>query len=275
MSRLLGVSRNAYYRYCQRQRERLPNVEHEAMIEAVKEVAKSSDKSYGARRMKHALNALGYPVGRQKARSLMREADVKARYRKKFKVTTNSDHKQPVFDNVLARDFSAAEPDQAYVGDITYIWTREGWLYLAVFIDLFSRRIVGWSMASRMNAKLVTDALNMAIWQRQPKPGLIVHSDRGSQYASNAYRRLLYANGFVGSMSRKGDCWDNAVAESFFASLKKERVQWRSYQTRTESQRDILDYVVMFYNSRRLHSTLGYISPMGYEAAAVELRKAA
>jgi len=146
MSRLLGVSRNAYYRYCQRQRERLPNAEHEAMIEAVKKVAQSSDKSYGSRRMKHALNALGYPVGRRKARSLMREAGVKARYRRKFKATTNSDHKQPVFDNVLARDFSAAEPDQAYVGDITYIWTREGWLYLAVFIDLFSRRIVGWSM---------------------------------------------------------------------------------------------------------------------------------
>jgi transposase InsO family protein len=180
-----------------------------------------------------------------------------------------------VFDNVLARNFTAAEPDQAYVGDITYIWTREGWLYLAVFIDLFSRRIVGWSMGSRMTTRLVTDALNMAHWQRQPKPGLVVHSDRGSQYASNAYRRLLHANGFVGSMSRKGDCWDNAVAESFFASLKKERVQWRSYQTRTESQRDILDYVVMFYNSRRLHSTLGYISPMGYEAAVVELRKAA
>jgi len=275
MSRLLGVSRNAYYRYCQRQREQLPNAEHEAMIEAVKEVAQSSDKSYGSRRMKHALNALGYPVGRRKARSLMREAGVKARYRRKFKVTTNSDHKQPVFDNVLARDFSAAEPDQAYVGDITYIWTREGWLYLAVFIDLFSRRIVGWSMGSRMTTRLVTDALNMAVWQRQPKPGLVVHSDRGSQYASNAYRRLLNANGFVGSMSRKGDCWDNAVAESFFASLKKERVQWRSYQTRTESQQDILDYVVMFYNSRRLHSTLGYISPMGYEAAVVELRKAA
>ena len=150
----------------------------------------------------------------------MREADVKARYRKKFKVTTNSDHKQPVFDNVLARDFSAAEPDQAYVGDITYIWTREGWLYLAVFIDLFSRRIVGWSMASRMNAKLVTDALNMAIWQRQPKAGLILHSDRGSQYASNAYRRLLYANGFVGSMSRKGDCWDTR-SPRVFCELKK------------------------------------------------------
>lgn len=140
----------------------------------------------------------------------MREAGVKARYRKKHKVTTNSDHKQPVFDNVLSRKFTTAQPDQAYATDITYIWTQEGWLYLAVFIDLFSRRIVGWSMGSRMKAKLVTDALRMAIWQRKPGIGLIVHSDRGSQYASRAYRRLLQANDFVGSMSRKGDCWDNA-----------------------------------------------------------------
>ena len=138
----------------------------------------------------------------------MREAGVKARYRRKFKATTNSDHKQPVFDNVLARDFSAAEPDQAYVGDITYIWTQEGWLYLAVFIDLFSRRVVGWSMGSRMKTKLVTDALLMAIWQRQPDAGLIVHSDLGSQYASKIYGRLLQTNDFIGSMSRKGDCWD-------------------------------------------------------------------
>lgn len=275
MSRLLGVSRNAYYRYCQRQRDRLPDSEHEAMIAAVKEIAKSSKYSYGSRRMKHGLNALGYPVGRRKARSLMREAGVKARYRKKHKVTTNSDHKQPVFDNVLAREFTAAVSDQTYVTDITYIWTQEGWLYLAVFIDLFSRRVVGWSMGSRMKAKLVTDALRMAIWQRQPEAELIVHSDRGSQYASKAYRQLLQASGFVGSMSRKGDCWDNAVAESFFASLKKERVQWQHYQTRAEAQRDILDYIVMFYNSRRLHSTLGYTSPNDYESAVVELRKAA
>lgn len=275
MSRLLGVSRNAYYQYCQRQRDRLPDFEHEAIIVGVKEVAEGSKYSYGSRRMKHALNALGYPVGRHKAWSLMREAGVKARYRKKHKVTTNSDHKQPVFDNVLSREFTTAQPDQAYATDITYIWTQEGWLYLAVFIDLFSRRIVGWSMGSRMKAKLVTDALRMAIWQRKPGIGLIVHSDRGSQYASRAYRRLLQANDFVGSMSRKGDCWDNAVAESFFASLKKERVQWRYYQTRAEAQRDILDYIVMFYNSRRLHSTLGYTSPNNYESAVVELRKAA
>ena len=180
-----------------------------------------------------------------------------------------------MFDNVVPWEFTTAEPDQAYVTDITYIWTQEGWLYLAVSIDLFSRRVVGWSMGSRMKAKLVTDALRMAIWQRQPSAGLIVHSDRGSQYASNVYRRLLQAYDLVGSMSRKGDCWDNAVAESFFASLKKERVQWRHYQTRVDAQRDILEYVVMFYNSRRLHSTLGHTSPSDYESAVAELRKAA
>jgi putative transposase len=273
MCRLLGVSRNAYYRYCQQDRQ--PDREHRAMLAAVKEIAEASGYSYGSRRMKRALNALGYPVGRRKARSLMREAGVKARYRKKYKVTTNSNHKQPVFENVLDREFAAAGPDQAYVSDITYIWTQEGWLYLAIFIDLFSRRVVGWSMGSRMKARLVTDALRMALWQRRPDAGLIVHSDRGSQYASKAYRGLLEANAFVGSMSRKGDCWDNAVAESFFASLKKERVQWRHYQTRQETQQDILDYIVMFYNSHRLHSTLDYTSPNGYESAMIELKKAA
>lgn len=276
MCRLLGVSRNGYYRYCQREQDRHPDPEHQAMLAVVKEVAEASGYSYGSRRMKGALNALGYPVGRRKARSLMREAGVKARYRPKYKVTTHSDHKQPVFENVLAREFTAAGPDQAYVSDITYIWTQEGWLYLAVFIDLFSRRVVGWSMGSRMKARLVTDALRMAIWQRRPEPGLIVHSDRGSQYASKAFRRLLRANGLVGSMSRKGDCWDNAVAESFFASLKKERVQWRNYQTRAEAQQDVLDYIVMFYNSWRLHSTLDYTSPNDYESAmVVELKKVA
>jgi len=275
MCRLLGVSRNAYYRYCQRQRVNPPNPEHLAMLESVREVAKASDNSYGTRRMGRALNALGFPVGRQKTRSLMREAGVVARYRKKHKVTTNSNHKQPVFENILDREFNTALPDQAYVGDITYIWTQEGWLYLSVFIDLFSRRVVGWSMGSRMKATLVTDTLRMAMWQRRPEAGLIVHSDRGSQYASKVYRRLLKSNSFIGSMSRKGDCWDNAVAESFFASLKKERVQWKLYQTRAEAQQDILDYITMFYNSRRLHSYLDYASPNDFESAMTELKKAA
>lgn len=275
MCRLLGVSRNAYYRYRRRHQSQPPAPEHQAMLAAVKDIAEASGYSYGARRMKRALNALGYPVGRRKARSLMREAGVRARYRKKYKVTTNSQHKQPVFENVLKRAFTVAEPDQAYVSDITYIWTQEGWLYLAVYIDLFSRRVVGWSMGSRMKARLVTDALQMALWQRRPAAGLIVHSDRGSQYASNAYRGLLTTHGFVGSMSRKGDCWDNAVAESFFASLKKERVQWTHYQTRAEAQQDILDYIAMFYNSRRLHSYLDYVSPNDYESAMAELKKVA
>lgn len=275
MCRLLGVSRNAYYRYCKRQRTEQPDPEHQDMLDAVKEVSEASGHSYGTRRMKRALRALGYPVGRQKARTLMREAGIAVRYRKKYKVTTNSKHKQPVYENVLDRQFSATGPDQTYVADITYVWTQEGWLYLAVVVDLFSRRVVGWSMGSRMKARLVTDALRMAIWQRRPKAGLIVHSDRGSQYSSKAHRRLLKAHGFIGSMSRKGDCWDNAVAESFFASLKKERVQWRSYQTRLEAQQDVLDYITMFYNSHRLHSYLDYVSPNNYESAMAELKKAA
>ena len=206
----------------------------------------------------------------------MRETGVFARYRKKYKVTTNSNHKQPVFENVLDRQFSVTANDQAYVR------TQEGWLYLAVVIDLFSRRVVVWSMSSRMKAKLVTKALCMALWQRQPKPGLIVHSDRGSQYASKVYRRLLKNQRFVGripssgtEVSRKGDCWDNSVAESFFASLKKEQVHWRSYQTRLEAQQDILGYIAMFYNSRRLHSYLGYVSPSKYESTMGEMRNAA
>lgn len=273
MCRLLGVSRNAYYRYCQRHRP--PDPEHQAMLTAVKDIAAASGYSYGSRRMRRALNALGYPVGRRQARSLMREAGIPVLYRKKYKVTTNSNHAQPVFDNVLARDFAIDTPDQATVSDITYIWTQAGWLYLAVVIDLFSRRVVGWSMGSRMKAKLVTDALRMAIWQRRPAAGLIVHSDRGSQYASKVYRQLLETHGFIGSMSRKGNCWDNAVAESFFASLKKERVQWKTYQTRAEAQQDILNYIVMFYNSQRLHSYLSYTSPNDYESAMAILVKAA
>jgi putative transposase len=178
------------------------------MLEWVKEIAASARCSYGARRMAKALRALGYPVNRNKARKLMREASVQVRHRKKFKVTTNSNHKQPVFDNVLARQFDVAQTDQVYASDITYIWTQEGWLYLAVVIDLCSRKVVGWSMSSRVTAQLVCDALTMAIWQRRPTVGLIHHSDRGSQYASKLFRRLLKAHGFKGSMSRRANCWD-------------------------------------------------------------------
>ena len=173
---LMGVSRSAYYDYVQCTGNCSESQRHEEILETVRDIAKSSNHSYGSRRIAKALNALGYPAGRWKARSLMREAGVQVRHRKKYKLTTDSDHKQPVFENKLNRQFDVAVPNQVYVGDITYIWTREGWLYLAVVIDLFSRKVVGWSMSSRMKARLVCDALRMAIWQRQPQGGLIVHS---------------------------------------------------------------------------------------------------
>ncbi len=270
MCQVLGVDRSCYYHYRRQMDTRPPDPEHEEMLEWVQRVDDASDHTYGSRRMKRALNCLGYPVSRNKARNLMREAGVQVRHRKKFKVTTNSNHKQPVYDNLLQRQFDVPQPDQVYAADVTYVWTQEGWLYLAVVIDLCLRKVVGWSMSPRMKSQLVCDA-----WQRRPKAGLIHHSDRGSQYASKAFRKLLRINGFQGSMSRKGDCWDNAVVESFFGSLKQERVQWRNYQTRYEAQQDILQYISSWYNPYRLHSTLNYVSPNDYEKRLLETKHAA
>ena len=274
MCQVLGVSRNGYYSFINSDARQI-DPERREQLTWVKKIAQQSGHSYGSRRMKRALNALGYPLSRQKARGLMKEANVQVRHRKKYKVTTDSKHQHPVFENVLNRQFDVAKPHQAYVGDITYIWTQEGWLYLAVMIDLYSRKVVGWSMNTRMKSTLVCDALTMAIWNRQPAAGLICHSDRGTQYASKRYRKLLSRNGFVGSMSRKGNCWDNSVAESFFGSLKQERVQWKYYQTRYEAQQDILDYIAMFYNKSRLHSYLDYVSPNDYEQQVNQLKKTA
>lgn len=273
--RVLGVKRQGYYHYRHHTENKPVNPEHREMLRLIQKIAIETDYTYGSRRMKKAMNILGFPISRHKARKLMKEAGVQVRHRKKHKVTTDSNQQQPVFDNLVQRQFEVAEVDQVYVADITYIWTQEGWLYLAVVIDLCSRKVVGWSMGSRMKEQLVSDALRMALWQRQPKAGLIHHSDRGSQYASKAFRRLLKANKFKGSMSRKGNCWDNAVAESFFGSLKQERVHWRNYQTRYEAQQDILNYIVMFYNPYRLHSTLGYMSPSHYEKQLTEMNEAA
>lgn len=275
MCQLMGINRNSYYSYQRRERNRPEDREHQEQLEWIKKVAESSQYTYGSRRMRKALNALGYPVGIRKTQRLMKEAGIFVRYRKKYKVTTNSNHKKPLFENVLNRQFTIDRPDRAYVSDITYINTQEGWLYLAVVIDLFSRKIVGWSMSPRMKASLVCDALNMALGQRKPSPGLIVHSDRGSQYASHDYRGLLKKHGCLGSMSRKGNCWDNAVAESFFGTLKQERIQWRHYLTRYEAQQDVLRYITMQYNSSRLHSYLGYLSPSQFEHKWGDFKKVA
>ncbi|MFT4712982.1 MAG: putative transposase [Candidatus Azotimanducaceae bacterium] len=197
MCRLPGVKGNGYYGYWKRRGNAPENPKHQKMLEAMKEVAIDSDSTYVSGRMKVALNVLAYPISRNKASKLMEKANVRVRCRNKFKVTTDSNHELPLFDNVLNRELEVDQPDRVYVGDITYLWTQEGWFYLAVVIDLFSRRVVGWSMSSRIKADIVRDALQMARWQRQPKAGLIVHSDRDSQYASKAYRRLLQTNGFV------------------------------------------------------------------------------
>lgn len=266
MCQIMGVTPSGYYSYQKRQVAKPEiNPDHAELLDWVKKISIASKCLYGSRRTGKALNALGFPVGRRKTRSLMREANVFVRYKKKYKATTNSNHKQPVFDNILNRKFQVDEPNRAWVSDMTYIRTHEGWLYLTVMIDLFSRKVVGWDMSSRMKADGVCNALIMATWQRRPKAGLIVHSDRGSQYASKQYCKQLKKHGFVGSMSRKGNCWDNSVAESFFGRLKDERVDWRNYQTRREAKQDILDYITMFYNNTRLHSSLGYQSPNQFE----------
>ena len=263
-SKVLGVSRSSYYRYLRFLKSEVYQ-ERMEIITAIQSISKSFKESYGSRRVRYELQKKGFRISRKRTIKIMKEAGVKVRHKKKYKVTTDSNHELPVFENLLKRKFQVEGKDQAYVSDITYIWTNEGWLYLAVVIDLFSRKVVGWSMNSRMNAQLVCDALLMALWLRRPSKGLIHHSDRGSQYASKKFRRLLKAYGILGSMSRKGNCWDNAVAESFFGSLKRERVQWAWYQNRWEAQQDILDYITMFYNSKRAHSYLGYMCPNDFE----------
>jgi transposase InsO family protein len=207
MCRVLGVSRQGYYHYRRNTEARLTSLEHLEMLEWMKDIAIACKYSYGRRRMKKAMNALGFPISRTQTVKLMKEADVAVRSKKKFKVPANSNHKLPLFENSLQR-FDVGQPNKVFASDITYIWTQEGWLYLAVVIDLYSRKVVGRSMSNRMTAQLVYDALTMAIWLRRPKAGLIHHSDRGSQYASKAFSKLLKAHKFKGSMSRKGDCWE-------------------------------------------------------------------
>jgi putative transposase len=270
---VMRVSRSGYYAW-KNPKKSARQQERERLIPKVKEIHRQAKGTYGARRIAQELEALGESCRRTKAGTLMRLAGVAAKQKKKFKATTNSNHNLPVAPNLLQRNFEVSEPNKVYCSDITYIWTGEGWLYLAIVLDLFSRQIVGWSMDKRMPKELVLNALHMAVWRRRPEAGLIFHSDRGSQYCSHAFQKELNINGMISSMSRKGDCWDNSVAESFFSSLKKERVFDARYATREEARRDIVDYIEMFYNSKRRHSSLGYLSPREYERV-MTIKKAA
>lgn len=259
-----GVSRSGYYEWLGRP-ESARRREERRLGERAKEIHADSRKTYGARRIQQVLIAEGETLSRARARRLMKKQGLESMGRRKFKATTNSNHSRPVAPNLLNREFEVGRPNTVYAGDITYIPTQEGWLYLAVLIDLYSRAVVGWAMSERINAQLVTDALVMSIWRRRPGKGLLVHSDQGSQYASELYQETLNANGFICSMSRKGNCWDNAPSESFFHTLKTELVHHRRYQTRAEAKQEIFEYIEVFYNRQRLHSTIGYQTPSGYE----------
>lgn len=265
LCRVLEVSRSGYYAARQRARGSPASCSESVHARAV---FKATGSTYGSRRLSAALKLQGLDVGRHRCRTLMKSNGLRAKWRRKFIHTTDSKHGLPVAANVLNRQFSPAKPNLAWVSDLTYIRTRSGWLYLAAVMDLYSRRIVGWAMAPSMPAQLVCDALKIAIASRQPAPGLVVHSDRGSQYASAEHAQLLQRHGLTASMSRKGNCWDNAVMERFFLNLKMERVWQADYANHGEAKLDVADYIVNFYNEIRLHSTLGYCAPAQYERQA-------
>ncbi len=239
-------------------RKRLTDAQLLALIQTIHRELKGA---YGSPRMLREIRERGFPAGKQRIERLMRNNGIRARHKRRYKATTDSKHALPVAPNLLERNFTPSAPNQAWAADLTYVWTTEGWLYLAVVLDLFNREVVGWSIKPRMTADIVTDALTMAWFRRRPAPGLIHHSDRGSQYASQAFQDKLAEYGMVCSMSRKGNCWDNAPSESFFNSLKNERVHGTRYETREEAVADLFAYIEVFYNRSRRHSTLGYKSP--------------
>jgi putative transposase len=260
----MRVSRSGFYDYLTRNASIDDDRSELALTCRIKEIFNQYRGSCGSRRMVKHLRDDGHQIGRYKVRRIMRQQGLIARTPKRFKLTTDSKHSFPVAANVLDRRFDVDAPNTVWTADISYVWTFEGWLYLAVVMDLYSRQIVGWAMKDRMKKQLAIDALAMAYWQRKPAKGLLHHSDRGSQYACHDYQKQLKAYGMQASMSRKGNCWDNAPTERFFRSLKSERLTACRFFTRNEAKNEILDYIT-FYNSIRLHSTLGYLPPMAYE----------
>jgi len=265
LCKVMKTSRSGFYDYLRRFDHNDIDNDREGPLKArIKAIFQESKGSYGSRRILKKLQSEGHQIGRYKVRGLMRKLALKPKSPKRYKVTTDSRHSFAVAANVLDRKFDVAGPNQVWASDITYLWTLEGWHYLAVVMDLFSRQIVGWAMDKRMKTKLTLDALAMAYWRRKPDTGLLHHSDRGVQYACHEYQKRLGQYGMSVSMSRKGDCWDNAPVERFFRSLKSERLASCRFATRKSAELEVLDYIT-FYNFARLHSTLGYQSPMQYE----------
>jgi len=265
MCRALAVSPAGYYAWNTRP-ESVRKTANRALVAKIRVIHQESRETYGSPRIWDALVKRGHAVGAHRVARLMRSEGIRAKTVKKWRATTQSNHRMPVAANTLNRQFTVAQPNQVWAGDITYVWTTEGWLYLAVVLDLYSRFVIGWALEARLTGALTQQALTMAIRHRRPKAGVLHHSDRGSQYAATAYQELLTTHGMAGSMSRRGNCWDNACVESFFGTLKRELIYHRQYRTRDEATQDIFEYIEVFYNRRRRHSTLGYDSPAEFEA---------
>lgn len=265
MCRTLGVTRSGFYAWKKRPKSARAQADAQLAVE-VAATHEKSRKRYGSPRIHRALRNRGVRVGAKRIARLMRERSIVARQKRRFRRTTDSNHANPIAPNVLARDFAPAAPNQAWAGDVTYIATSDGWLYLAVLLDLFSRRVVGWAMSTSNDTALALAALRSAVGARHAvPPGLVHHTDRGSPYASQDYRDALTEHGMIQSMSRTGDCWDNAVAESFFATLRAELVDGETYASARAAERSIGDYIESFYNVERLHSHLDYVSPIEFE----------
>ena len=270
MCEVLEVSRSGFYAW-RRRPESDRGKRHRKLVSEMKTIHRDRDlRSYGSPRMREELASRGHRVSKNTVAKLMRSHGLRATSSRKFRVTTDSQHSLPVAENVLDRRFEQESPDRVWLADLTYVWTREGWLYLACVLDAHSRKVVGWSMGARITKELVLEALRMALGRRRPdrEAGLLHHSDRGSQYASAAFQALLRDEKITCSMSRKGNCWDNAMMESFFATLKKERIYLEDYATRSEARASVFDYIERFYNRKRRHSALGYLSPEQFEQAA-------
>jgi len=268
MCTMLKVSRSGYYAWLNRPESRRGR-ENRALEDKIRVFHAASHGIYGSPKIHEDLIDDGVRCGKNRVARIMREAGIRSRTKKKFKATTNSRHNHPIAPNLLNQNFTVDAPDRTWVGDITYIHTRKGWLYLSILLDLFNRKIVGWATSSRMTRQLAIDALQMALGRRKPAEGLIHHSDRGSQYASGDYQKILFDHHIRCSMSRKGNCWDNAVAESFFRLLKTEWVNHYQYQNRSEATQSLFYYIEIFYNRKRRHSTIDYATPQEYESFTV------
>ena len=274
LCRVLQVSRQGYYSWLKR-RESSSGRDYQEIDQAISEIHVENNRCYGTRRQQKELSLRGHNLSRNTVRQRMHKNGLKARYPKPFRHTTKADNDAKFAPNLLARKFDQKQPNKAWVGDITYIKTTSGFIYLATVIDLFSRMILGWSVQSTMTSELVTNALEMAIGRREIQQGLIFHSDRGSQYTSEKFQEVCKEAGIIQSMSRKGNCWDNAVSESFFSTIKKEKLEESRGWTKERSQLEIFTYIETYYNRRRLHSSLGYQSPFEFERKAQESVKVA